>query len=69
VEGKTALPAAGTTRRRGGADIGELLSSNGMQGFALVRLDRLDESSGDILAGEIPVALTRAAWLASQHGE
>jgi len=69
VEGKTALPAAGTTIRRGGADIGEMLSSNGMQGFALVRLDRLDESSGDILAGEIPVALTRAAWLASQHGE
>jgi len=69
VAGKTALPAAGTTIRRGGADIGEMLSSNGMQGFALVRLDRLDESSGDILAGEIPVALTRAAWLASRHGE
>jgi len=64
VTGKTALPAAGTTIRRGGADIGEMLSSNGMQGFALVRLDRLDESSGDILAGEIPVALTRPAWLA-----
>ena len=69
VTGETALPAAGTTIRRGGADIGEMLSSNGMQGFALVRLDRLDESSGDILAGEIPVALTRAAWLASRHGE
>jgi len=63
VEGKTALPAAGTTIRRGGADIGEMLSSSGMQGFALVRLDRLDESSDDILAGEIPVALTKPAWL------
>jgi len=63
VTGETALPAAGTTIRRGGADIGEMLSSSGMQGFALVRLDRLDESSDDILAGEIPVALTKPAWL------
>jgi tRNA-modifying protein YgfZ len=69
VTGETALPAAGTTIRRGSADIGEMLSSRGMQGFALVRLDRLDESSGDILAGEISVALTKPAWLASRYGE
>ena len=32
-------------------------------GFALVRLDRLEEGSGDIAAGEIPVALHKPAWL------
>jgi len=64
VAAETALPAPGTPIRRGDAEIGELLSSYGHQGFALIRLDRLDESSGDIIAGEIPVALTRPAWLA-----
>jgi len=68
VTGKTALPAPGTAIRRGGAEIGEMLSSAGIQGFALVRLDRLDESSGDIVAGEIPVVLTKPAWLAGASG-
>jgi hypothetical protein len=68
VTGETALPVAGTPIRRGGTEIGELLSSNGIQGFGLIRLDRLDEASGDILAGEIPVALTRPAWLAGAPG-
>ena len=63
VTGQTALPAPGTQIRRGGVEIGELLSSTGMHGFALVRLDRLEESSGDIIAGESPVALIRPAWL------
>ena len=69
VTGDTALPAAGTPIRRSGAEIGELLSSTGTHGFALVRLDRLEETSGDIIAGEILVALTRPAWLAPLHGE
>lgn len=49
---------------RGGSEIGEILSSYGMRGFALVRLDRLAETQGDVAAGEIPVALTRPKWLA-----
>ena len=32
-------------------------------GFALVRLDRLTESSGPVTVGEIPVTLVRPAWL------
>jgi folate-binding protein YgfZ len=63
------LPAPGAAIRRGDVEIGELLSSYGTHGFALVRLDRLEESTGDIAAGEIPVALTRPAWLASPDGE
>jgi folate-binding protein YgfZ len=65
VTADTLLPEAGTAVRRGGAEIGELLSSYGGQGFALVRLDRLDELPGDTKIGEISVALTRPAWLAS----
>ncbi|HEY8255439.1 MAG TPA: hypothetical protein VIG39_12405 [Rhizomicrobium sp.] len=64
VAGQEALPAPGAPIRRGDTEIGELLSSSGIHGFALIRLDRLDESSGDILAGAIPVALTKPAWLA-----
>jgi len=62
------LPAPGTPVMRGGSEIGELTSSHGMRGFALVRLDRLDESKGEIRAGEIVVALNRPAWLACAHG-
>jgi len=62
------VPAPGTAVMRGGTEIGELVSSYGPRGFALVRLDRLDETQGEIRAGEILVALKRPAWLASAHG-
>jgi tRNA-modifying protein YgfZ len=62
------LPAPGSPIRRGEAEIGELVSNHGAQGFALIRLDRLEETQGEIRAGEIVVALTRPAWLASRHG-
>jgi tRNA-modifying protein YgfZ len=62
------LPAPGTAVTRGGTDIGELTSNNGTRGFALVRLDRLDETQGETRAGEIVVALKRPAWLAQVHG-
>ena len=48
----------------GGADIGELVSVYVATGFALVRLDRLEETSGEVRAGEIPVELKKPAWLA-----
>jgi folate-binding protein YgfZ len=62
------LPAPGTAITRGNNEIGELVSNHGARGFALVRLDRLDEAQGEIRAGEIVVALKRPAWLASAHG-
>jgi folate-binding protein YgfZ len=58
------LPAPGAAITRGGAEIGELLSTYRTRGFALVRLDRLEETQGDIQANEIVVALNRPAWLA-----
>jgi len=58
------LPAPGTAIRRGDTEIGELTSNHGMRGFALVRLDRLEETQGQIRAGEIVIALKRPPWLA-----
>ena len=58
------LPALGTAVTRGGTEIGELTASYGARGFALVRLDRLDETQGETRAGETVVALERPAWLA-----
>src|ERR1700733_8436572 len=46
------LPAPGAAIRRGDTEIGELVSNHGMRGFALVRLDRLEETKGEIRAGE-----------------
>ena len=68
VTAEAPLPAPGTALIRGGTDIGELISVHGGNGFALVRLDRLDETSGDIRIGEIQVALKKPAWLAAAHG-
>jgi folate-binding protein YgfZ len=56
------LPPTGAVTR-GGSEIGEILSAYGNTAFALVRLDRLDETQGEITAASIPVALTRPAWL------
>ena len=64
VAAKSALPAPDASVTRGGAEIGELVSVYGNHGFALVRLDRLEETSGDIRIGEIPVELKKPAWLA-----
>jgi folate-binding protein YgfZ len=62
------LPAPGTLITRGGAEIGELTSNHGRRGFALIRMDRLDETQGQARAGDIVVALKRPAWLAQAHG-
>jgi folate-binding protein YgfZ len=56
------LPAEGAVSK-GGVEIGELISSHGQTAFALVRLDRLEEASGDIAAAGIPVVLRKPAWL------
>jgi len=50
---------------KGGAEIGELISSHGHSAFALIRLDRLDEASGNVTAAQIPVALHKPSWLAA----
>jgi tRNA-modifying protein YgfZ len=56
------LPAAGPVIK-GEVEIGELLSTHGHTAFVLIRLDRLEEASGDITAARIPAVLHRPAWL------
>ena len=56
------LPASGVVAK-GGAEIGELISTHGNMAFALIRLDRLEDAQGDVTAAQIPVALHKPAWL------
>jgi tRNA-modifying protein YgfZ len=67
VTAEAPLPAAGPVAK-GGVEIGELISAHGNNAFALIRLDRLEETSGDITAGQIPAILHRPAWLAGAPG-
>jgi hypothetical protein len=64
VEGTDALPAPGANVMADGKSIGEIAGTHGTHGFALIRLDRLEE------AGDIPlmvdghaVKLSKPAWL------
>jgi folate-binding protein YgfZ len=62
VTAQSPLPAQGAVTR-GGVEIGELISSHDQTAFALVRLDRLEESSGEVAAAGMPAQLRRPPWL------
>ena len=56
--------AAGTELRANGHAIGEITSAYGARGFALVRLDRLEEAAGAAIEADgSPVTVTRQDWL------
>jgi folate-binding protein YgfZ len=57
------LPQIGTAVAVGPVEVGEIVSTYGANGFALVRLDRLEETPGPATAAGMPVALTRPSWL------
>ncbi len=63
VRADVMLPPAGTMVTGNGLEIGEIVSTYGMQGFALVRLDRLDEANTSLTAGTVEVMLSRPTWL------
>lgn len=65
VQADGALPAPGTPVTAGGQEVGEIVSVYGGNGFALVRLDRLDAQEEKPRAGDIPIALLRPSWLDS----
>lgn len=59
-----ALPPADTSVRAGEKDIGEITASYGDRGFALIRLDRLDEAQdAPVSAGSSAVELIKPSWL------
>jgi len=65
VESETALPGAGELRANGHS-IGEIVSTYGMRGFALVRLDRLEESrDANVDVAGARVTVTKQAWLSA----
>lgn len=60
-----ALPAAGTEITAGGKPAGTLGTVAGKRGLAIVRTDRIASAhaaGGEILAGEVPIALSLAPW-------
>ncbi len=63
VRAETALPPAGAKIAADGAEIGEIVSTYGREGFALIRLDRLGEAKASLTAGNLPVTIVRPEWL------
>ena len=64
VSAEDALPVPGTAVSAGGKSVGEIISTHGARGFALIRLDRLDDAGDAALsAGDQAVTLTKPAWL------
>jgi folate-binding protein YgfZ len=59
----SALPPPGTNVTSDGHELGEIIATYGSEGFALMRLDRLDEAKASLMAATMPVTVTRPAWL------
>ena len=57
------LPPAGTSILGDGIEAGEILSTYGSKGFALMRLDRLEAAKAPLTAGGIPVSIIKPQWL------
>jgi tRNA-modifying protein YgfZ len=64
VQSDDVLPQPGTALKAGTRDIGEITSAYGSRGFALVRLDRLEEAGHDAIeAGGVRVGVIKPSWL------
>jgi hypothetical protein len=66
VAAEADLPKSGTEINAAGRDIGTLLSHDGRQGLAILRLDRLDDalkSQTPLAAGEVRVTVTVPDYL------
>jgi folate-binding protein YgfZ len=57
------LPQRDTAVTSGTAELGAITSSYGGRGFALMRLDRLDTATEPLMAGDVPVTITKPNWL------
>ena len=63
VRADRALPPAGEKLMSGEVEIGEILSAYGSEGFALVRLDRLEQTKASLTVANIPVTVATPEWL------
>jgi folate-binding protein YgfZ len=60
-----ALPPSDTVVRAGGRELGTITSAYGFRGFALIRLDRLEESGGEPAdADGHSIRVVKPGWLA-----
>jgi len=58
------LPSPGISITAEGRELGALTSTYGTRGFALLRLDRLENAAGATLAaGDVPIRVGRPPWL------
>lgn len=55
-------PPKGTEIRSGEKPVGSLLSSSGSQALALIRLDRLAEATGPLIANGVRVHILKPRW-------
>ncbi len=64
VSAATSLPARGSEIRSGDTLVGEMLSSEGRVGLALLRLDRLAEATAPLLTQSVRLSVHRPHWMA-----
>jgi hypothetical protein len=66
VHADIALPPADTAVKADGREIGTITSTYGHKGFALIRLDRLEEAgAAPLQAGGVQVRVVKPSWLAA----
>jgi folate-binding protein YgfZ len=66
INSDSALPPHDTSVTAARRDIGEIVSSQGGEGFALLRLDRLAEvGNAQFEAAGVPITIRRPIWLSS----
>ena len=63
IRAQQALPPAGEKIVAGDFEIGEILSTYGLEGFAQIRLDRLDQAKASLTAANMPVTVVTPEWL------
>jgi tRNA-modifying protein YgfZ len=64
IAAQDALPAPGTALKAAGKEIGEIASTYGARGFALVRLDRLEEAGDAVIgAGDVTLRVIKPSWI------
>jgi len=63
VRGTASLPVKGSEIRSGETLVGEMLSSEGNAGLALIRLDRLAESTAPLLTDAVTLSVHKPDWM------
>jgi folate-binding protein YgfZ len=63
VEAEEPLPPPATEIHDGAQVLGEITATYGRQGFALVRLDRLEQAGPALTAAGLSIILRKPAWL------